>query len=106
MNRYGDTNNPKHLPKAALHPHAQSAALWAFVGSLVVFFVLVGVLLVFWTVAHPQPAAQKAAEGVEGTTGYSTEGGHDPLENRRPRNTRDELKFRGELTPPSEARGR
>ena len=35
---------------------------------------------------------------------YSTEGGHDPV--RRPGNTRDELKFRGSLTPPSEAPAR
>jgi hypothetical protein len=105
MNRYDDTNNPNNPPQALLHPQARSAALLGLVGSLVVFFVLVGVALIFWTVAHPRPTAREEMERAVGTSGYySTEGGHDPV--RRPANTRDELKFRGTLTPPSEARGR
>ena len=63
------------------------------------------VALLFWTVAHPRPAEREGMEGVVGTSGYySTEGGHDPV--RRPGSTRDELKFRGALTPPTEARSR
>ena len=106
MNRYEDTDSPKNPPQSVLRPEARSAALWAFVGSLVVFFSLVAVALTFWTVAHPRPAAREGMERVVGTSGYySTEGGHDPV--RRPGSTRDELKFRGALTPPpSEARGR
>jgi hypothetical protein len=68
-----------------------------FLGSLIVLFVLVGVTLLFWT-ARPRPSVS------EEWGYYSTEGGHDPV--RRPGNTRDELKFRGSLTPPSEAPGR
>jgi hypothetical protein len=46
---------------------------------------------------------EEERETVVGTSGsyYSSEGGHDPI--RRLRSTRDELKFRGELTPPTEA---
>jgi hypothetical protein len=92
MNR--ETHDPKNPPNSVLAPRARSAALRWFVGSLVVFFLLIGVALVFWNVANPRPS-------VAGTSGYfSTEGGHDPI--RRPRSTRDELRFRGgELTPPS-----
>jgi hypothetical protein len=75
------------------------AALRWFVGSLVVFFLLIGVALVVWNAANPRRSLQEERE-VVGTSGYySTEGGHDPI--RRPRSTRDELKFRGELTPPN-----
>ena len=105
MNPYDDTHDPKNPPQSVLHPKVRSAALISFVGSLVVFFVLVGVALIFWTVAHPSPTAREGMQDVVGTSGYySTEGGHDPV--RRPRSTRDELKFRGELTPPTEARSR
>jgi hypothetical protein len=76
-----------------------------FLGSLIVLFVLVGVTLLFWTAARPRPSVGEEDERAIGTWGYySTEGGHDPV--RRPGNTRDELKFRGSLTPPSEAPGR
>jgi hypothetical protein len=104
MNRYDDTHDPNSPPNAVLHSEARSTALIGFVGSLVVFFAIVGVVLLFWTVAHPRPAGRDGFENVVGTSGYySSEGGHDPI--RRPGNTRDELKFRGDLTPPSEVRG-
>ena len=105
MDRYDDTHDPKNPPNSVLNATTRSAVLASFVGSLVVFFVFVGVALLFWTVAHPRPAAREGMEGVVGTSGsYSTEGGHDPV--RRPSSTRDELKFRGALTPPTEARSR
>jgi len=100
MNRYEETRNPKNPPNSVLAPHARSAALRWFVGSLVVFFLLIGVALVFWSAANPRPSAQGQRENVVGASGYySTEGGHDPA--RQPRSTRDELKFRGDLTPPN-----
>jgi|ERR1041384_5241374 hypothetical protein len=106
MNRE-DTNNPKNPPRSVTSEAAKNAALLGFVGSLVVFFVLVGVALVFWSVAHPRPAAREGMKNVVGPSGYySTEGGHDPLANRQPYNTQDELKYKGRLTPPSEVRGR
>ena len=96
MNRYEDTRNPKNPPNSVLGPDARSAALRWFIGSLVVFFLLIGVALVFWSAANPRPSARQERESY-----YSTEGGHDPI--RRPRSTSDELKYRGELTPPSGA---
>ena len=103
MNHYDPTRDPKHGPNSVLAPRARSAALRWFVGSLVVFFLLIGVALVFWNAANPRPSVEEEREAVVGTSGYyySTEGGHDPI--RRPRSTRDELKFRGELTPPNGA---
>ena len=105
MDRYDDTHDANTPPQSVVHHRARSAALASFVGSLVVFFLLVGAALIFWTVAHPRPAAREGMEDVVGTSGYySTEGGHDPV--RRPGSTRDELKFRGKLTPPTEVRSR
>lgn len=105
MDRYEGTRDPKNPPNSVMEPHVRRAALWAFVGSLVAFFTLVGVVLLFWTVAHPRPTLQEERERTVGKSGYySTEGGHNP--DLRPRSTRDELKFRGMLTPPSEPRGR
>jgi hypothetical protein len=103
MTRYDDTHDPRNPPNSVLAPQARSAALRWFVGSLVVFFLLVGVALVFWNAANPRPSVEEERETVVGTSGsyYSSEGGHDPI--RRLRSTRDELKFRGELTPPTEA---
>ena len=103
MTRYDDTYDPRNPPNSVLAPQARSAALRWFVGSLVVFFLLVGVALVFWNAANPRPSVEEERETVVGTSGsyYSSEGGHDPI--RRLRSTRDELKFRGELTPPTEA---
>jgi hypothetical protein len=100
MNHYDETRDPKNPPNSVLAPRARSAALRWFVGSLVVFFLLIGVALVFWNAANPRPSVEEQREAAVGTSGYySTEGGHDPI--RRPRSTRDELKFRGELTPPN-----
>jgi hypothetical protein len=105
MDRYDGTHDPKNPPQSVLGPRARSAVLVGFVGSLVVFFVIVGVAMIFWTVAHPRPAVAAGREKVVGTSGYySTEGGHDPV--RRAGSTRDELKFKGRLTPPTEARSR
>jgi hypothetical protein len=102
MTRYDDTHDPKNPPNSVLGPRARSSALRWFVGSLVAFFALIGVALLFWNVANPRPSLQEEREAVVGTSGiYSTDGGHDPV--RRPHSTRDELKFRGELTPPNEA---
>jgi hypothetical protein len=102
MKRTEETRDPKNPPNSVLGPRARSAALRWFLGSLVVFFLLIGVALVFWSAANPRRSVQEEREDVVGSSGYyfySTEGGHDPI--RRPRSTRDELKFRGELTPPS-----
>jgi len=99
MNHYEETRDPKNPPNSVLGPRARSAALRWFLGSLVVFFLLVGVALVFWSAANPRPAAREERENVVGSGYFSTEGGHDPI--RRPRSTRDELRFRGELTPPN-----
>ena len=105
MDPYKGTNDPKNPPYSLTRPRVRRAALWAFVGSLVVFFVLVGVALLFWNVSHPRPSAEEERDRIIRASGfYSTEGGHNP--DRRPRSTSDELKYRGALTPPSEVRSR
>jgi len=105
VNRYDDTNNPKNPPQSVLHPQVRSGGLLGLLASVVVFFARIGLALIFWTVAHPRPAAREGMERGVGRSGYYwTEGGRDPA--RPPRSTRDELKFRGALTPPSEVRSR
>ena len=105
MDRYEVTYAPKKPPKRMLVPETRSAALWTLIASLVAFFTLIGVVLLFWNVSHPGPSAQDERARARAESGYySTEGGHNPA--GRPGSTRDELRFRGALTPPSEARGR
>src|ERR1051325_4045566 len=105
MDRFDGTRDPKTPPQSVLGPRARSAVLVGFVGSLVTFFILVGVAMVFWTVAHPRPHAREGLENFDGKPGdYATDGGHDPA--WRPGSTRDELKYKGRLTPPTEARSR
>lgn len=103
MTSYDETHNPKNPPNSVVAPRARSAVLRWFVGSLVVFFLLIGAALVFWNAANPRPSVQAERARVIGASGYySTEGGHDPV--RRPRSTRDELKFKGsDLTQPGAA---
>src|SRR5215510_7435248 len=53
LRRGGSMNretHPKNPPNSVLAPRARSAALRWFVGSLLVFFLLIGVALVFWNV--------------------------------------------------------
>jgi hypothetical protein len=106
MSRYEETRDRKTPPNSVLAPHARSAALALFIGALVGFFLLIGVVLVFWSAANPQSWVQEERANVVGASGsYSTEGGHDPM--RRPKSTRDELKFRGsDLTQPGAAQHR
>ena len=91
--RYEDTRNPKNPPNSVLRPQVRSAALYWYVGSVVMMFVLVGVALIFWMSAHPTPTADAAQQQMVGTSGYRQDGGHSPRP--QPKSTRDELKYRG-----------
>jgi hypothetical protein len=106
MSRYEETRDPKNPPNGVMAPQAHSAALPWFIGALVGFFVLIGVVLVFWSAANPQSSVEEERADVVGKSGtYSNEGGHDPIP--RPKSTRDELKFRGsDLTQPGAAQHR
>lgn len=92
--RYEETNDPKNPPNSVLHPRVRSAFLRFILGSLIAVFVLVGIVLTFWMAAHPRPSSQiDVPDRVIGTSGFPNDGGHDPVP--RPKDTRDELKFRG-----------
>ena len=77
---------------SVLRPQVRSAALYWYLGS-VVMFVIVGVALIFWMAAHPTPTADGAEEQMVGASGYRLDGGHNP--DPQPKSTRDELKYRG-----------
>jgi len=73
------------------------AALWSYLGSVVILFLIVGAALVYWMARGPSSATRDSAdENVTeaiGTAGNTTPGGFDPQP--RPGNTSDELKHRG-----------
>ena len=76
-----------------LRPQVRSAEPYWYVGSVVVMSVLVSVALIFWMAVHPRTTADAGEERMVGTSGYQLDGGHNP--NPQPKNTRDELKYRG-----------
>jgi hypothetical protein len=84
-----------------LQPNVQRAALGGFLGSVVVFFLIVAAALVYWSMSNrsiaPDPGERNppgATAGDEvGTVGETTAGGQDPAS--RPGSTRDELESRG-----------
>jgi len=103
-----DTHDPKNPPNSLKDLRVHSFALPWFIGALVTIIVLVGVVFLFWKAATPKTVAEQQQDAV-GTSGYSTEGGHDPI--RPLGTTANELKFRGDTqqpmaTPPSASQRR
>ena len=76
MNRYEETHDPKNPPSSVLAPRARSAALRWFVGSLVVFFLLIGVTLLFWNAANDYSKPFTAMPEMKSAN--SKEGSKDP----------------------------
>jgi hypothetical protein len=98
---YEETVDPKNPPNSVLQPKVRRAALGGFLGSVVVFFLIVAAALVYWNASNrriaPDPGDRTppgATAGDEvGTVGETTAGGQDPAP--RPDSTRDELEYRG-----------
>jgi len=80
-------------PNSVLRPKVRSAALYWYLGSVVMMFVLLGVALIFWISAHPTPTTDAAQQQRVGTSGYRLDGGQKP--EPQPKSTRDELRYRG-----------
>jgi hypothetical protein len=95
-----DPNAPQNPPASVVNKDVRRSALWTYLLPLVLFFVGVGVLLIYWNVSPPvsdreayrggEPLAEGTA-GTEGerTAGRGTPGGQNP--DRRPETTRDEV---------------
>ena len=109
--RYEETTDPKNPPASVVNKGVRSAALRSYLGPLVVFFVVVGLALVYWAnraPVRPDPEDQQQV-GTSGvpddrldTVGErgnrdDTPGGFDPAP--RPDSTADELRYRGADSP-------
>jgi hypothetical protein len=94
---YEETGNPKNPPNSVLQPAARRATVATFVGGIVVFFLIVGVALVYWNASNrridPDPGLRETDGQEIGTAGERTPGGGsaDPSLD----SPRDELEFRG-----------
>lgn len=103
---YEETTDPKNPPNSVLNASVRRTALRSYLGPLVVFFLVVGIGLIYW--ANRPPLVSGADDrGEIGTTGGDvsndiigergnrddTPGGIDP--GPRPDSTADELRSRG-----------
>ena len=87
---YEETTDPKNPPASVVNQGVGSAALLSYLGPLLVFFVVVGLALIYWAnraPVRPDPEDQQQI----GTSGF------DPAP--RPDSTADELKYRGGDSP-------
>ena len=109
--RYEETTDPKNPPASVVNKGVRSAALRSYLGPLVVFFVVVGLALIYWANRAPVRPDSEDQQQI-GTSGVpddrldtvgergnrdDTSGGFDPAP--RPDSTADELKFRGGDSP-------
>lgn len=89
---YEETVDPKNPPNSVLRPQVRTATVSTFVGGIVIFFLIVGAALVYWSMSNrrldPDPGRREAqAEADSVGTGFNPE--------PRPGSTRDELEYRG-----------
>ena len=104
--RYEETTDPKNPPNSVLNASVRSTALRSYLGPLVLFFLVVGIGLIYW--ANRPPLVSGADDrGQIGTSGIDvgddiigergnradTPGGVDPAP--RAESTADELRRRG-----------
>ena len=104
--RYEETTDPKNPPNSVLNPSVRRTALGSYIGPLVVFFLVVGIGLIYWANRPPLVPGEQDGQLI-GTSGAQdrndvvgergnrddTPGGFNP--EARPDNTADELRNRG-----------
>jgi hypothetical protein len=112
--QYEETTDPKNPPNSVLNASVRRMALRSYLGPLVVFFLVLGIGLIYW--ANRPPLVSGADDrGQIGTTGAGddvvgergnrddTPGGVDPAP--RPDSTADELRRRGVDQPANPSSG-
>jgi len=103
---YDDTQHPDNPPNSLLTRPARRAAVWSYLGPIIVLFVVIAIGLIYWQRREASPRSpateQTYAVGTTGgaaENGYkpgSTPGGSDPQDIvRRPGTTSAELQRRG-----------
>ena len=111
--RYGETTDPKNPPNSVLNDSVRRTALRSYLGPLVVFFLVVGIGLIYWANRPPLVPGDQDGQliGTAGTDDRDdvvgergnrddTPGGVNP--EPRPDSTADELRNRG-ADPPSDS---
>ena len=109
--RYEETTDPKNPPNSVVNPSVRRTALRSYLGPLLVFFLVVGIGLIYWANRPPLVTGDQDGQQI-GTSGDSndrldavgergnrddTPGGTNP--DRRPDSTADELRDRGVNQP-------
>lgn len=94
---YDETTDPHNPPNAVVKPQARTAALVTFLGGIILFFVLFGAGLLFWTLTS-RPSGDELREpsavGTGGNERFETKpGGFDPAPEHG--STTSELEYRG-----------
>ena len=90
---------PENPPQSVVNPDIRRKALWTYLGPIALFFVVIGVALVYWANRPPQHDvdAERDLPRAEGTAGETpareaTPGGGEPQPT--PGSTRDEIESR------------
>ena len=98
-----DSQAPQNPPNSVVNPDVRSKALWSYLGPIALFFVVIGVALVYWANRPPQRDidAERDLPRAEGTAGEApvreaTPGGGEPQPT--PGSTRDEIESRAGAT--------
>jgi hypothetical protein len=109
---YEETTDPKNPPNSVINPAVRRKALRSYLGPLVVFFLVVGIGLIYWANRPPLVSGDQDGRQI-GTSGEAgaridmvgergnrddTPGGVNP--DPRPESTADELRNRGVDQPP------
>jgi hypothetical protein len=97
---YDETRHPDNPPNSVLSRPARNAALWSYLGPVIVLFVIVGVALIYWSNRGPSVAEREGHDQAVGTSGETTPGGFNP--DPKPSSTRDELERRGGVNDPAQ----
>jgi len=109
--RYEETTDPKNPPNSVLNVNVRRTALRSFLGPLIVFVLVVGIGLIYWSNRPPLVTGDQDSQlvgtsgvpnerdGVVGERGNrnDTPGGVNP--EPRPDSTADELRSRGADQP-------
>jgi hypothetical protein len=102
--RSDDLDAPAHPPYSVTRPAVRRAALFTYLGGIVVVFLIVAAAFMYWAASDRRvaPSGPPEADAI-GTSGdrmprEGTPGGFDPGPD--PSSTRSEIEFRGGGEPP------
>jgi hypothetical protein len=103
--RYDETLAPEHPPNSVVNPEVRRTAVRTYLGIIVAVFAVVGVALLYWSIADPRVTPDGEQSGDPSAVGTSGErmpregapGGFNPDPDSG--NTRSELEFRGTGEP-------